>query len=139
MNDLLFGYDKQIAKWAFGKFKFNPTPYVMAIGVINDDKEVVGAALFQEYNGHNVELAYYGPNTLTPHIVRTLASVAMNGLHCDRMTVRTGKKNKALTKSIKKLGFVYEGIQRRFYGNDDAVMFGLYGNNLARLAGTRIQ
>ena len=44
-----------------------------------------------------------------------------------------------MTKGIKKVGFEYEGIRHAAYGNRDAVMYGLWGKNLARLAGKTLQ
>lgn len=139
MSDLLFGHDRAVVDWAMDRFKLNLVngQWMMAVGIL-DEGTLVGAALFQEYNGHNVEVSYYGPNTMTLGIVKGLASAAVKALGVERITARTSIRNKKMTRGIKGVGFVYEGIQRKFYGNDDAVVYGLYGKNLARLSGQTV-
>ena len=43
-----------------------------------------------------------------------------------------------MTRGIKKIGFEYEGIAHNGYGDEDAIMYGLYGHKLARLAGKTV-
>jgi RimJ/RimL family protein N-acetyltransferase len=104
------------------------------LGIANEDG-LVGACLFHAHNGPDVELSYYGPNTLTLSIVKRIAKIAVEYLGVSRITARTSRSNKMMTRGIKKIGFEYEGIRKCGYGNQDAVMYGLYGKNLARLAG----
>jgi len=40
-----------------------------------------------------------------------------------------------MTRGIRKVGFQYEGVRKFGYGEQDAIMYGLYGKNLAKLAG----
>ena len=39
-----------------------------------------------------------------------------------------------MKKGIKKIGFEFEGVRHNGYGKYDALMYGLYGANLAKLA-----
>ena len=138
MKNLLLNYDDQVAQWAFNTFNYAPTKYDMAIGIVENDR-IVGAALYHAWNGPDVEISYYGPQTMTLGIIKALARVAVNHLGVSRITARTAKSNKAITRGIKGLGFEYEGIRHNAYGGADAVMYGLYGRNLARLAGRTLQ
>jgi len=134
MKTFCIGRDDEIATWAFDTFKFYPTHYVMAVGIVEDQK-LVGAAMFHAHSGPDVEISYYGPNTLTLDVVKGLAKIAVEHLGVSRVTARTSRSNKVMTRGIKKLGFEFEGIRHCGYGNQDAVMYGLYGANLARLSG----
>jgi RimJ/RimL family protein N-acetyltransferase len=131
----VIGHDVAVANWAFSTFNFHPTQFCMAIGISEPDKGLVGACLFHAHNGPDVELSYYGPGTLTLPIVKGIAKIAVEYLGVSRITARTSRSNKVMTRGIKKIGFEFEGIRKCGYGNQDAVMYGLYGKNLARLAG----
>lgn len=134
MKTFLLDHDVEVAAWAFRTFDFFPAPYGMAVGVL-DDGVLVAACLFHAHNGPDVELSYYGPNTLTPSVVRGIAKIAVERLGVSRITARTSRQNKRMTRGIHKVGFRYEGVRKCGYGTQDAIMYGLYGENLARLAG----
>lgn len=134
-NYFVIGRDIEIAAWAFQNFGFHPTQYCMAIGIASKDQGLIAACLFHAHNGPDVELSYYGPNTLTLETVKGLAKIATERLGVSRITARTSRSNKVMTRGIKKIGFEYEGIRKCGYGDQDAVMYGLYGKNLAKLAG----
>lgn len=135
MKTLVLGRDVEIAAWAFKTFGFHPTQYCMAVGIAAPEDGLVAACLFHAHNGPDVELSYYGPNTLTLDLVKKIAKVAVEVLGVSRITARTSRSNKTMTRGIKKIGFEYEGIRKCGYGSQDAVMYGLYGKNLAKLAG----
>jgi len=135
MKNLILGRDVEIASWAFKTFGFHPTQYCMAVGIATPEEGLVAACMFHAHNGPDVELSYYGPNTLTLDLVKKIAKVAVEVLGVSRITARTSRSNKTMTRGIKKIGFEYEGIRKCGYGSQDAVMYGLYGKNLAKLAG----
>ncbi len=134
MKTFLIGRDIEVAAWAFTTFGFHPTQYCMAVGVI-EEGILVAACLFHAHNGPDVELSYYGPKTLTLGLVKGLAKIAVEHLGVSRITARTARSNKAMTRGIRKVGFQYEGVRKCGYGDQDAIMYGLYGRNLAKLAG----
>ena len=134
-TSFLLGRDVEVAAWAFKTFNFHPTQFCMAIGIVEPEKGLVAACLFHAHNGPDVELSYYGPGTLTLPIVKRIAKIAVEYLGGSRITARTTKSNKTITRGIKGLGFEFEGIRKCGYGDHDAVMYGLFGKNLARLAG----
>lgn len=138
MKVLATGNDQLLINWTYHHFGVLCTKVDLALGVI-EDSNIVGACFFQAHNGPDVELSYFGPNTLTLDLVKQIARIAVDHLGVCRITIRTAKSNKSLTKNAHKLGFVYEGIRHHAYGNEDAVMFGLFGENLAKLAGKAMQ
>ena len=130
---LLLGHDMAVAEWAHRTFGYARVQYDCAIGIVRHDR-IVGAAMFHAWSGDDIEFSYYGPGTMTLATVRDLARIAVEQFGVSRVTVRTARNNKIMTKSIKKIGFEFEGIRKHGYGQYDAVMFGLYGEKLAKLA-----
>jgi RimJ/RimL family protein N-acetyltransferase len=56
-------------------------------------------------------------------------------LGCCRLTARTRRSNKPMRRMLPKMGFMYEGTMRRFYGPtraDDAFCYGMYPANAIR-------
>jgi len=133
-TQFILGHDVEVAHWAFSTFNFAPTAFCMAVGIAEKGNGLVAACLFHAHNGPDVELSYYGPGTLTLETVRGIAKIAVEHLGVSRITARTARNNK-LRKNIHKIGFEFEGVRRCGYGEHDALMYGLYGKNLARLAG----
>ena len=138
MKTLLRDCDAELAAWVRSKFQYSIGGYDMAVGIL-DDGALVGCFMFHAYNGHDVELSYFGPNTMDLGITRKIARIAVDELGVSRITVRTARNNKIIKRGIKKLGFEFEGIRKHGYGEYDAIMYGLYGRNLARMAGKALQ
>jgi len=107
-----------VAAWAFRTHQFRPTSFDSAIGVVEPNGKLVGAGLFQNYNGANLEFSYYGRRTMTLGIVRALFRIAV-AFDPSRLTVVTAKKNRKLIRALQKIGFKLEGAQRRYYGQRD--------------------
>jgi len=116
---ILVDQDHYVASWAYETFKGMAHNVDKALGIVDSKGTIVGAALFQNFNGANVELSYYGPRTLTSGIVRIIARMALGHFNASRLTVVTSQRNKRLIKACLKIGFRLEGIQRCFYGHDD--------------------
>jgi len=114
---ILMGYDHDVAQWCWRAFNLFPMPYNLALGIMDRDRNnaLVGAAIFDQWNGHNIELSYYGPKTPTAGIVRMLARAALN-FNVQRVSMRTSSLRGPLIKQLSKLGFEIESVERHFYG-----------------------
>ena len=137
---LLLGDDTRVADWAFKTYKFTPTKFDIAIGIVEPPGKLVGAALFQACNGNDAQISYYGYRTFSPGIIRAIARVSV-GLNLSRLTAITSKKNKRLIRALEKIGFSREGVQRRFYGHQDTdrntgVRLVMFKERLSQLART---
>lgn len=114
---LLIGADAQVATWAFQTYRLIPTHYNQAIGVINPEEGILKAAIiFQAFNGSDLTLSYYGEQTLTPGIIRSIALAVVNTFNANRLSVVTPKTNRRLIRALMRLGFIQEGAARRYYG-----------------------
>ena len=138
MKRLVAGRDEEIAEWTFDTFRMRPVQYDMAIGIV-DGGRLVGSILWHAYTGNDIEISYYGPKTMTLGIARAMARMAMDYWKVSRVSAKTSRSNKTMTRGVKKIGFEYEGIKHLAYGHEDAVMYGLWGKNLAKLAGRDLQ
>src|SRR5258706_2258150 len=118
-NGLLVDNDQAVADWAYKSFNIFSQPVNKAYGIVDPKGNLLGAILFQNFNGVNLELSYYGPRTLSSGIVRIIARTALGHFHAARLTVVTSQRNKRLIRALMKIGFRLEGVQRCFYGHDD--------------------
>ena len=141
-TSLLFDCDEFVALELFQRMNWMPTKYDRAIGVLNNNKELIGTILFHNWNGPNVEISYYAPRTLTVGVVRTLAKFVIATFNPARVTVVTSKKNKHFICSLNKFGFKLEGSQRCWYGHRDCnrntgVRLVMFRDRLNQLAGIK--
>jgi len=139
MHGLLLGHDELVSEWAFKTYRIFKMPVNRAIGIV-DNNGIHGAIILQNYNGFNIELSYYGENTLSPGIVHSIARIVVNEFNASRLTVTTNKRNRGLIVGLGKLGFRLEGAQRCYYGRNDCdrntgVRLVMFRERLDKLAG----
>jgi RimJ/RimL family protein N-acetyltransferase len=146
-SGLLMDCDEAVARWFFASFKSKNYSYDRAIGVVDDKGSLIGAILFQNWNGPNVELSYFGRNTLTLGIIRCIARYALATFDLARLTVITSKRNRQFMKALQRIGFKVEGAQRCYYGKRDSnrntgvrfVAFREDIEKIAKITGTQSQ
>jgi RimJ/RimL family protein N-acetyltransferase len=132
-HGLLFGHDIPVASWTWNEFKLTPMHINAAIGIVRNN-DLIGAAIFQNHSGHNVELSYYGPQTFSAGIAKSLARYTIERFAVDRLTMRTNRKNGPILKMFQRFGFKFEGVQHRYYGPfGDAAVFVLFKEDLDRI------
>lgn len=112
---LLTGADAAVAAWAWKTFGFRPMPVDRALGIV-DRGNVVGALVFQNFNGSNVDFSYYGPHTATLGIMRNAALYALSEFNPTRVTVMTAKTNKSIVRFLSRVGAKFEGVMHGYYG-----------------------
>lgn len=139
-NSLVIGDDDRIAAWVFQAYRINPFKYNRVYGVMSQDRILVGAIILHNFNGANLELSYYGTNTLSAGIVRALSRMALTEFNPSRCTLVISKRNKRLMRSLDRFGCKLEGVQRRYYGHIDmnrntGVRFVLFKEQIEVLAG----
>ena len=129
---LLFGHDQTVADWVSKKWGKPIPPWYHAIGVLDTDGVLKGGATFHNFNGSNIELCYYGPQTFSLDVIKGLTRFVFNHLKCSRLTVSVPRKNKVLIKSVSRMGMKVEGVLKHYYGpfnRDDAIVFGVLAND----------
>lgn len=135
---LLFGHDKTVADWASQKSGSPLRNWHHAIGIINSNGVLIGAASFHDMNGSNVELCFHGPNSVSLSIMRGLARFVFEQLGAARVTAKTPRANKMVCRHLPRFGWKFEGVMRRYYGRSkrmDAIVFGLLKEDATKLLG----
>jgi hypothetical protein len=135
---LLFDCDEQVAALGFGIYCGRAMRFDKAVGLMRG-QELVGAVIFQHYNGFNLEGSYYGKGTLTPGVVKCLARYVIAQFDAARVTVVVNKRRKQRIRALVRFGFRFEGIQRCYYGKQDstsntAVRLVMFRDRLEQLA-----
>lgn len=97
-----------------------------AVLAIEDRANVLrGAVILNDYCDRNIELTCVGSGAFTRNICEKLAHLVFQVNGCHRITIRTRKSNANLIRMALRWGWKVEGILRRWYGNDDAVVMGM--------------
>lgn len=129
---LLGGCDELVAKWAgmkFGKPFLGP---FTAHGVLDETNTIQGAAIWNDFQGSNIELSYIGP--LTRSIMRDLARYAFDINNVERVSLKTRSDNPTAKRllSNKRHGFEFEGVRKRYYGTANALCFVIFREGAQR-------
>lgn len=136
---LLLGQDDRVSAWTWEAFGLVPHHVNTAIGLLKDE-ELVGAALFHNMNGMNVNLSLYSFEGFTPGVIKFLARIALNELKVERVTFHVPEQDRQLRRTLERYGAVLECIMVRFYGRDKnsaAAQYALFAEHLIRLCGFR--
>ena len=97
-----------------------------AIAFLNELGEIKATAIFDSYNGANINIHIYGPACITRGNYRKVLDYVFNELKCTRMTAQIPRSNRKLLKTIPRLNFVFETVQKFYFGTnkeDDAITY----------------
>jgi RimJ/RimL family protein N-acetyltransferase len=100
------------------------------LAVASDDgSEVLAVVVYHGYRPslRSIEISCAASNKrwLTRGVLRALMAYPFSQLDCARVTCTTGRSNRATINFLLKLGFAREGILRRGFVREDAVIYGL--------------
>lgn len=115
---------EQVASWAGARLGCTFTPPYVAWGITDKDNGLVGAVIFNDYDASNVEVTCVG-HGWTRRNIREIAKYCFDDLKCTRVSITTRKSNTLVHSLAKRLGAVQEGVKRRYYGDEDAVFYGI--------------
>jgi len=131
---LLFGQDEPVAEWV-GRNLGKPfhAPYT-AIGVINEAGRLTGGFVFTGYNQDSIELSLCGRGIAARGAWSGVLNYVFDQLKCSRLQMHTRTSNKTVCRQLGKFlpRRSYEGICRRFYGAEDAVLYALTVDDLPK-------
>ena len=140
MTQIITGRDPEVSAWLFATTGAFPIHLDMAIGLADENGELVGAVAFSGYNTSNIEVHTFAPGRLTRRIVRLIMGITILHFNANRLTVITRKKSMA--RGVRKLGAVYEGTLKRLYGPTDSAdhagqQFVFYRETIEKLSGLK--
>lgn len=126
--NLVFGHDQLVAEWAQKKLGYEIPDQLCAVGVIKSDGSLCGAAVFHNFNRSNVDISFFGPRAVTKGVVVGIMEFVFRQFEISRVTGMTQRAHRRVVKGLPKVGFKFEGVARRYYGDRkrlDGIMFGL--------------
>ena len=130
---LLYGHSDEVAAWVASHVPHMPVGATFgecyAIGVLDRQGALVGGVVYHNYFPAygNIELSFAATSRkwLTRAIITELLDYAFITAKCQRVTGVTPKHYKAARAFLDQFGFKREGVVRRGFGNDDAIISGL--------------
>lgn len=105
------------ARCDVGQFQ---APYT-AFGWADEAGQILGGAVWNNWNGANVELSLAGRGAVTRQAFRDMAAFAFRQIGARRITMHTKASNLRLIQQAARNGFAIEGYRKAFFPDDDAV------------------
>ncbi len=126
--------------WACDKIGYvRPERFVegaSAIGIVDGEGVLGAAAIYSGYDGDfgDIEISFaMRPGFyLSRSAISTLLRYPFGQLKCTRVTAATPRRATSTRQFLEKLGFKREGVLRRRFGTDDAVVYGLLAKDWSR-------
>jgi RimJ/RimL family protein N-acetyltransferase len=128
----VFGQDEAVARWTFERLQLEACPPYVGIGFTKDGQTFCGGAVLNNFNGSNIDLSIYGHGCLTRDSIKTIYTYAFIQAGVHRITARTKRSNKHMLKLLPRMSFVFEGVEKRYFGKDkadDAFIYALFIEN----------
>jgi RimJ/RimL family protein N-acetyltransferase len=136
---LLIGEDAYVSAWVAKRIPHmhgEPFPPCTTIGVVNEEGDMLGGVVFTNhhprYRSVEWSAAADSANWLSRPIINTIMMYPFEQLGCVRITAIIPRRNKRSREFQEKFGFKNEGLVRRGFGGDDALIFGLMRSEWAR-------
>jgi RimJ/RimL family protein N-acetyltransferase len=114
---------ERLADWMFDRHGWLFHEPFTAIGQETDDGRIICVSVFNNYNGIDIEWTSSG--RYTRGMWRVTLDYIFGTNSCRRCTMRTRPTNLQTIKTLIHLGARIEGRLRWYYGDEDALVFGL--------------
>jgi RimJ/RimL family protein N-acetyltransferase len=130
---LVVGRDAAVAEWVGSRIPhvgsgegFGPC---VALGVEGEDGPLIGGVVFSNWQPgcRSIEASFASDTArwLTRRLITQILSYPFGQLGCQRITAITPRKAKAARRFLDAFGFRREGLVRKGFGDDDAVISGM--------------
>ena len=129
---LVFNDPERVAAWVSDRLGTIIQPPYVAIGMTDDDRLYCGGAVFNNWNGANIEITVAMDRRPTRGVIRALQHYVFEQSKATRVTAHTRRANKKVRRLLPRLGFKFETTRERFFGPtraDDAFAFVLFPEN----------
>lgn len=140
MTKLVFGFDADVAAWTAERIPhmyggdFGPC---VAIGVTDEAAAIVGGVVYHNFMPdpiRSIEMSAVGvsPRWLSKRVLSGLFTYPFVQLKCRRVTMVTPERNGAARRFIRRFGFKQEGVVRKGFGSQHAIIYGMLASEWAR-------
>ena len=137
---LVLGQDEAVAAWVARKIGFDDPDFFgpcKAIAVADANDVPLAGVVFSGYRdlykSIEVSIAAESPRWATRGVIHALLSYPFDQLGCERVQVTIPLRNARAQRFCKGIGFVREGVMRRGFGSDHAVVMSMLRHEFARL------
>ncbi|ARM14168.1 MULTISPECIES: GNAT family N-acetyltransferase [Rhizobium] len=114
---------EDIAAWVGGKIGVAFHPPFTAIAQVQGGRIIAGY-VFNVWTQHDVEVSL-AADRLSKTLMRAAFQYVVDQLGCRRATFRTRADNFPAQRALKRLGARLEGRQRDYFGDCDALLYGI--------------
>ena len=141
MPYFVYDRDEQLIKYALTKLPYaggaSDINKSRAIGVMQTMAGPLSAVVIfsnhhEEFKSIQVSVVIDNPHGMTKGVWRRLFAYPFTQLGVNRLEVTVPASNLKSMALVEKLGFVREGVLRRFLGTDDLIVFSLLRNEAER-------
>lgn len=121
-SSLVFGQDEKVLSYLESRLDTKLNPPFTTIG-IEKRGEIVGGWLFNDYNGHNVEISVALDTQLTRGMIRAVKDYLFNQMKVRVVTGRCRDGNLSSRELMTRLGFIYRGHIPFYFGTEGARLY----------------
>ena len=111
---IIYGRDDEVARWYADRLGTTFVPQHMAIGLVDREGYMVGAVLKTIENKYTSSATIYSEAYSLAPFAKGIFAWLFDGAH--RITIRSDKKQKLLSRHYQRLGFKFECVCRDYYG-----------------------
>lgn len=104
---LVVGKDKEVGAWLFEQVGAEPRDFDMAVGIADEEGNLMGGFMFTDYDGDTIEAHFYGPGTMTRRAVSALFRIARDGFNARLVIAHANKES--IARGLKKIGATFVG------------------------------
>lgn len=101
-------------------------------GILDGQNQLVGGVVFHNFNPRyksiEVSCASTSPKWLTRKVICAIFNYPFDQLQVGRVTAITPKRSAGVRRFIETFGFKREGVARKGFGTDDAIVYGMLEN-----------
>ncbi len=122
----LIGHDESVTAWVSKKLNKPILGPLATIGWLGPDGTLKGAAVFNDFNGSNIEITICGAGTMTRQTIREAMRYAFVQQKVNRLSARTERCNKRMRQLMPRIGFTFESVAARYFGphrRNDALVY----------------
>lgn len=120
--------DPRLRGWLEERVKVALPNDAQFVGRIESER-ILAAIAFSHWSGPDVEISVAAePGSASRRLLNTLFGYVFEQLGCARCTARIRISNQASIALAERLGFQREGVMRQWFGDEDAVIYGLLRN-----------
>jgi hypothetical protein len=114
-----------LLSWAGDRFGRTIDGACSALGMVDDEGRIRAVVVFNGYTGENIEVSVASDRGLSRGLFAACADYVFRQLGCQRITATMRADDARGVRIATRMGFQVEGVLRRFYGTESAVVLGL--------------